>query len=288
MDLESVKLFMDVRKSGNLTKTAKHYYITQSTVSKRLALLEDELGVTLFQRQKGKSQVLLTPEGEMFCEIANRMLLLQEQAFKIHQSGIKYFFTIACINSAQDYTMPPLILKFQQKNPNLLLMLENHHSVEIFPLVENQSVDVGITQVPAPYPDLQSLLLYEEEYRVVMRKPKDSLPPGAQIHPTALKPEHEIYQSFCEELKDWHDHWWSAFRSKIRVNTTATGEMYFSAPEDWMIVPACIAAEMSRRGFTAYSFDVEMPKHKVYLVWKKRTDNAFVEAFVEDAKLYFR
>lgn len=287
MDMDSVKLFVDVWKSGNLTKTASQYYLTQSTVSKRLAILEKELGIRLFLRQKGKSQVLLTPEGEAFYDIAVRMLTLNEQAFQLQQGGTKYFLTAAAVSSVQDYTLPPFILKFQAEHPELLLTLENHHSVEIFPLVENERVDVGLTHAPAPYPDLNSLLLYEEDYLVMMRAGEHCPPAGTRLHPWDLDPEHEIFQSFCGEWKDFHDHWWSARWSKLRVNNTSTAQRYFSDPGDWMVVPACIAQAMHSKGFVSYAFSVETPRHKVYLIWKKRTENPLLKQFISGAVEFF-
>ena len=57
MDIESLKLFLSVVRIGNITKAAEELFITQSTLSKRIASLEHELGVKLFVRSKGKSHV---------------------------------------------------------------------------------------------------------------------------------------------------------------------------------------------------------------------------------------
>ncbi|MFR5879317.1 MAG: LysR family transcriptional regulator [Cloacibacillus evryensis] len=63
MDIESLKFFIEVRNSGNITNTANAFYVTQSAVSKRLSMLEAELGVQLFQRGKGRSRAVITPAG---------------------------------------------------------------------------------------------------------------------------------------------------------------------------------------------------------------------------------
>ena len=48
MDIGSLELFIDLRESGSLSAAAKNHYLTESTVSKRLVSLENELGVRLF------------------------------------------------------------------------------------------------------------------------------------------------------------------------------------------------------------------------------------------------
>lgn len=287
MDIESLKLFADVQKSGNITNAANNRYITQSTVSKRIALMEKELGITLFQRGRGQARVALTPAGEAFSDIAERMLLLYEQAMELQKDAQRQTLTIACVNSVQGYTLPPLILSLEQRYPDLCFTLEDHHSTEIFSLLEKRCVDIGISQAPAPFCDLQSVLLYEEAYRVVMREPAGKRPGRRTIHPSQLPAEHEIYEAFGSELETWHNYWWRPLSAKIRVNTTPTAERYFHAPEDWMIVPASVAWDMEGKGFVSYGLEEEPPTHRVFVIYGKRNSNAAVKLFADAARAYF-
>ena len=50
MELRILKYFLMVAKEENITKAAKSLYITQPTLSRQLAQLEEELGVKLFMR----------------------------------------------------------------------------------------------------------------------------------------------------------------------------------------------------------------------------------------------
>ncbi len=51
MELRILKYFLMVAKEENITKAAKSLYITQPTLSRQLAQLEEELGVKLFTRK---------------------------------------------------------------------------------------------------------------------------------------------------------------------------------------------------------------------------------------------
>lgn len=64
MDTESLYLFRDLCRTRNMTQTAKNFYLTQSTLSKRLARLEEELGYPLLLRSKGRQEAELTGKGE--------------------------------------------------------------------------------------------------------------------------------------------------------------------------------------------------------------------------------
>ena len=64
MDFTVLKYFQAVARNGNMTKTARELYITQPNLSKRIAQLEEEIGVPLFEHRKGK--IVLNDYGRMF------------------------------------------------------------------------------------------------------------------------------------------------------------------------------------------------------------------------------
>ena len=64
MDFTVLKYFQAVARNGNMTKTARELYITQPNLSKRIAQLEEEIGVPLFEHRKGK--IVLNDYGRIF------------------------------------------------------------------------------------------------------------------------------------------------------------------------------------------------------------------------------
>ena len=52
MNYKLVETFVELSKTLNLTKTAENLYLTQSAVSYRLKVLEEDLGVILIEREK--------------------------------------------------------------------------------------------------------------------------------------------------------------------------------------------------------------------------------------------
>ena len=288
MDIGSLELFIDLRESGSLSATAKNHYLTESTVSKRLVSLENELGVRLFERGKGRNRIRLTVEGAAFYDIARRMLILNTQAMHLQDNRVRHYLTVSSINSMQDYSLPDFIKAFRKEHPEIFFSLEDHRSTGIYTLLEHQRIDIGITQAPSPYPDLEALLLFEEEYRVVFKKEGTREEYGHGIHPSALKAGHEIYESYCDIFREWHDQWWPPFQSKIRVNITPTAEKYFEDPDDWMIVPACIADYLDRKGYVSYPFSVKAPRHQVYIAYHKDYLNQDIPVFVDAILQYYK
>lgn len=285
MDTETLRIFMDVQRSGSITAAANIHYMSQPALGKRIVRLEKELGITLFLRGKGQSCVELTPEGKAFSDIAERMLMLYEQAQELQEDASRQYLTVACIRSAHDFLMPKLLARLKEEHPELCVTVEDHHTVEIMPLLENRRVDVGITQSAAISQHLMSELLYEEPYFVVLR-PENVLSQKQILHPSELDASHGIFQAFDRSFEEWFDQWWQPYSVKVRVNTTPSAEHYFSEDKDWMIVPQAVASEMTAHGFIARPLTDEPPRHRVYMTWHSHSQRESLRWFQEVIRKY--
>jgi len=63
MTQTGIQCFLAICRHKTGSAAAQALYITQPSLSARLKLLEDSLGVSLFYRQKGSREMVLTPEG---------------------------------------------------------------------------------------------------------------------------------------------------------------------------------------------------------------------------------
>jgi len=78
MDFNKLRTFLIVAEEGSVTAAAQRLLRTQPAVSQSLRALEEDLGITLLHRRKGR--IYLTPEGEAIFGIASRSLLAAEEA----------------------------------------------------------------------------------------------------------------------------------------------------------------------------------------------------------------
>ncbi|MEJ2141497.1 MAG: LysR family transcriptional regulator [Gammaproteobacteria bacterium] len=72
MDTDALKTFIEVNRTRHFGQAARNLYISQSTVSARIKLLEDQVGVPLFIRQRNNIQ--LTAAGEKLLHYAESIL----------------------------------------------------------------------------------------------------------------------------------------------------------------------------------------------------------------------
>ena len=76
MDFSLLKSFTAVADEKSFSTAAKHLFISQQSLSKQIAKLEEELGTTLFVRSRPLS---LTPDGKQFLQTAKEILQLKQQ-----------------------------------------------------------------------------------------------------------------------------------------------------------------------------------------------------------------
>ena len=74
MNLKQMEYFVAIVNEGNISTAAKSLHISQPPLSAQMKLLEDELGVVLFER--GSRSIFLTEAGKIFYEKALHILHL--------------------------------------------------------------------------------------------------------------------------------------------------------------------------------------------------------------------
>jgi DNA-binding transcriptional LysR family regulator len=78
--LERLATFQVVASTGHFTSAAVQLGYSQATVTVHIKALENQLGVTLFDRCRFSRDIVLTDAGQRALEYANRLLALAEEA----------------------------------------------------------------------------------------------------------------------------------------------------------------------------------------------------------------
>lgn len=120
MNLMNVEIFCSIADTGNLTESARRLNATPMTISRRLAQLESELGVRLFQRTT--RAVSLTSEGEEFLPYARMMVEAGESAkslFSSERQGASGLLRVTAASEFGKRHLLPLLPALMAANPAL-------------------------------------------------------------------------------------------------------------------------------------------------------------------------
>ena len=125
MDLNAVTVFTQVVDCGSFTQAAETLNMTKSTVSRKLAELEQHLGVRLITRST--RSLLLTPEGERFYQSSIQMHEIMSQAeleVSTNQDLIRGPLNVVLPVELGHQVLAKYIHSFLKEHPNVTLNLE--------------------------------------------------------------------------------------------------------------------------------------------------------------------
>ena len=149
MIIKDVDYFLSIAKYGNITKASKELFISQPALSKYLHVLEERVGMPLFERHNNK--LTLTKAGEYYTSFA-RLINEQQKALeeKINRLKNKKAGKInvgLSINLAK-FNFKKIIEDFKQINPNCKLNIEQLCAKDVENNVLSGIFDLAITYQP--------------------------------------------------------------------------------------------------------------------------------------------
>jgi DNA-binding transcriptional LysR family regulator len=153
MELRQLRQFVAVAEAGSFSLAAERLCMAQPPLSVAIRKLEDEMGISLFERT-GRG-VRLTPEGETALAGANRCLKEASDLTNMAQSAqhdASGLLNIACIGSAVYGLLPKILKVFASRYPGIKFTLREYTNHETLIAVENGSIDLGFVRVPIARP----------------------------------------------------------------------------------------------------------------------------------------
>ena len=173
IDLRRLSVFREVADRGSFSGAALALDYTQSVVSHHVAQLEQQLGVTLFER--GKRPVRLTPAGERLHAHAGTILGAARAAeADLHAvAGLEAgTLRVGAFLTACASFVPAAIRAYTEKHPSVEVTLEQLEPPASLPHVVSGELDLAVVYVEpdAPEPDsrLEAVKLADDPYRVAL------------------------------------------------------------------------------------------------------------------------
>lgn len=171
MKLQQLRYFSEIVDRGlNVSEAALAIHTSQPGVSKQVRLLEEELGLSLFERS-GKRLVALTEPGRAVLEMARRMLRDAENIRRLStdmtvEDGAE--LTIATTHTQARYALPSVLRRFIDRHPGVRLNLRQGNPQQVAQFVLDGEADVAIaTEALDHYEELVTLPCYQWNHCVV-------------------------------------------------------------------------------------------------------------------------
>lgn len=172
MTLTELRYLVNLEKERHFGRAAERSFVSQPTLSVAVKKLEDELGVLLFERNRGEARP--TPVGARVIAQARRVLAeakLIEDLAREGQDELAGPLRFGAIYTVGPYLLPHLIPVLRQTAPQMPLVIEENFTAKLLEQLRDNELDVAVVALPV---DLQGLIawpLYDEDFVVLL--PKD-------------------------------------------------------------------------------------------------------------------
>jgi DNA-binding transcriptional LysR family regulator len=162
-----IQAFLEVARTGNVSRAAESLYVTQPALTARIQALEKDLNESLFVRT-GRG-VRLTDAGRAFLPNAERAIQSIEdgrQALTDLRSASAGRLALGAAPAVSTYVLPPVLKRFAALHPRVDVAVRTGHSEEILAMVLNDEVQVGLVRT-IRHPDIEAKPLYDDELVLV-------------------------------------------------------------------------------------------------------------------------
>src|SRR5262245_57041311 len=168
MELDQLEAFVAIVRRGGVTRAAGALHLSQPAISRRLHLLEHELGVPLFERI-GRT-FALTAAGRTFLPHAQAVLATMRDALDAAAAlsdATRGSVTLALVGTLASSHLTRSLQRFHERHPQIDLRLRTALSAEVSELVRSGDASLGLRYRADPARDLVSRPVFDERMVVV-------------------------------------------------------------------------------------------------------------------------
>lgn len=232
MEIRVLRYFLTVVREQSITKASEVLHITQPTLSRQLAQMEEEVGVKLFDR--GTRKITLTNEGLLLRRRAEEILQLVDKTEKElieQEEQVEGKITIGCGEIASVQLLPELFKSFHEKYPRVNFDLYTATADHVKDQMDRGLVDIGLLLEPIDIEKYDFIRLDMKERWVVLMRPdsplaeKDSVTAKDLSESPLILPRRLRVQS---ELASWFGDYYENLNALFTGNLSTNGAIMVS------------------------------------------------------------
>lgn len=226
MDLRVLRYYLAVCQEKNITKAAESLRIAQPSLSTQIKELEQELGVTLFER--GHRQIKLTEEGYFLRDRAQELVSMADQTERIIQSSKLITGTLR-IGAGQSIALKrimKIIASISQEQHDVNFQFLDGNADDIEARVNEGSLDFGVIMGDRSLENFDSLILPERNEFIACFRKDHPLAAKDKITPKDLI-KYPIISSNQTLVTDKFHNWWGNLYNQVHI--LAQGNLAYNA-----------------------------------------------------------
>jgi len=169
MTLTELRYVVTLARERHFGRAAERCHVSQPTLSVAVKKLEDELGISLFERSK--SNIRVTEVGQRIVGQAQRVLDQVGVIKDMAQDGKNQLnspLKVGAIYTIGPYLFPHLLPELRRAAPDMPLYIEENYTSSLRQKLRHSELDAIIIALPFDEPEVVTLPLYDEPFVVLL------------------------------------------------------------------------------------------------------------------------
>ncbi len=227
MEIRVLNYFLTIVREGSINKAAQVLHITQPTLSRQIAQLEEELQVQLFDRSSRRLH--LTEEGMLLRRRAEEILSLvdrTEQDLAGSEDLVEGTIVIGCGEMAAVEDLSALIREFHASYPKVNFDIITAGADTVKEQMEKGLIDIGVLLEPIEIDTFDFIRLKDRERWVALMTPEDPLAGKEYVTAKDLRDGELIIprrSGVKNEVENWFGNYYKDLHVLFSSNLTTNG-----------------------------------------------------------------
>ena len=278
MTLTELRYLVNLDKERHFGRAAERSFVSQPTLSVAVKKLEDELGVLLFERNRGEARP--TPVGERVIAQARRVLAEAKLVEDIAHEGrdeLSGPLRFGAIYTVGPYLLPHLIPVLRERTPTMPLVIEENFTAKLLEQLRDNELDVAVVALPIELQNLAAWPLYDEDFVVLLPQDhrwnhEDAIPARklAEEHLLLLGPGHCFRDQVVEACPKCVDPDGEGPRAQTGSSLETIRHMVAGGLGITVLPRSSVENRSDDSGLiVAKPFATKPPSRRIALVWRK-------------------
>jgi LysR family hydrogen peroxide-inducible transcriptional activator len=281
MTLTELRYIVAVARERHFGRAAEASHVSQPTLSVAIKKLEDELGVTIFER--GSSEVSVTPIGEQIVAQAARVLEQTGAIRELARQGkdpLNGPLRLGMIYTIGPYLLPDFMREMIASVPVMPLVLQENYTTKLIEMIKLGELDAAVMALPLPESGLMIQPLYDEPFVVAVPK-SHPFAKRRSITAEELKAEtmlllgaghcfRDQVLEVCPELSRFSPNPQGIQKTFEGSSLETIRHMVASGIGITVLPKTSVPSHVPKDSLLAYlPFDAPVPNRRVVLAWRK-------------------
>ncbi len=175
MTIQQLEYIISLDTHRHFVKAAEHCFVTQPTLTMQVQKLEEEIGITLFDRTK-KPLEPTTAGIPIIAKIRSILIEINQlKSFVFNEKeSLAGTYRLGIIPTISPYLLPLFLQDFTSKYPEVNLQIREMQTAQIIDALKNGTLDIGILATPLLDQHIREIPLYNEPFLIYLN-PSNSL-----------------------------------------------------------------------------------------------------------------